>query len=254
MLTIRSAQLSALEQGTLADCARRLVKHLAEAFPKQARLLGKPGMQKVVELGMTRAAGHGLEEERDLFLYLTLMMMLGSWFDEDPQLAWAGKRLGDQRIQDPADRLDKLHDVAMQYLDRIAGENNELLVKALIRVRDFDPSKAESIPAAELEPGLVAMLSPLYPQKAQEQGEAGMRAVARHGVELAGQYGAGGNQAACLFAGLAFMLGWGFDHDPQFPWVCEALGEDGKKGDLGLLHRGAMTYLKHGLEPDVHSD
>lgn len=39
--------------------------------------------------GLQRAESRNLQTERDAYLYLALMFMLGSLFDEDPQLPWA---------------------------------------------------------------------------------------------------------------------------------------------------------------------
>ena len=54
---------------------------------KKKRRATKP--YEVARLGIGRAARHGLDTDHDIFVYVTLMMMLGSYFDEDPQLPWA---------------------------------------------------------------------------------------------------------------------------------------------------------------------
>ena len=50
--------------------------------------MGTAQLGKVVRYGLQRAESRGLRTERGLYLYLALMFMLGSAFDEDPQLAW----------------------------------------------------------------------------------------------------------------------------------------------------------------------
>ena len=183
-----------------------------------------------------------------MFLYLTLILMLGASFDEDPQLPWAAARLADSSNPNPPARLDELHEFAGTYLDRVAGENNEHLIQALLRIRDFDPGSMASVPSANLEDEVVTALARLYPQKFAYQGEFPTRSATRHGAALAKHYGFSGGRAVCLFAGLAFMLGWGFDHDPQFPWVAEALGTAGEAAGLDRLHGSAMKYLEQGLK------
>jgi len=245
MLVIRDAQIKAFEAEALARFEERMLGYLAGSFAKQSALLGPAQMRLVIALGRKRAAEYGHLTEREIYLYLTLMLMLGSWFDQDPQLPWCAAGLTDGSILHPPARLSRLHSQAMDYLDRVAGENNEHLIKALLRIRAFDPATAESIPEGRFEDEMVKLLSGFYPQKAAHQGEEATRAVVRDAGALAGEHGLRGRKAVCLLAGLAFMLGSGFHRDPQFPWAQNALPAG--RGDLDALQRGAMTYLEHGL-------
>jgi hypothetical protein len=247
MLVIRAPQFEAFEKAAISQFERRMLGYLTESFPKQAGLLGPAQMLRVISLGRERAAHYGHETEREIYLYLTLMMMLGSWFDEDPQLAWAAARLTDRSTAYAPARLNQLHNDTMAYLDRVCGEDNEHLVKALLRIRDFDPASAAGIPAERFEDEMTATLARFFPQKAAHQGESATRAVVRDAAALAGRHAVTGQQNICLLAGLAFMLGSGFHRDPQFPWAQDALAP-GRPADPASLLAHARAYLEQGLK------
>jgi hypothetical protein len=246
MLVIRDAQFSAFEESALAQFEERMLGYLAESFPRQSALLGRDRMRRIVALGRRRSAEYGLETEREIYFYLTLMLMLGSWFDEDPQLPWCAARLTDRSILHPPARLNRLHNETMEYLDRVAGENNEHLVLALVRIRVFDPASADEIPAERFEEEMVKTLSGFYPEKAAHQSLEATRGVVRNAAALAARSGLVSQKAVCLLAGLAFMLGSGFHRDPQFPWAEDALPPEGL-ADLDALQSGAMRFLEFGL-------
>ena len=246
MLVIRDAQFRAFEESVLDQFEERMLGYLAESFPKQSALLGPDRMRGIIALGRQRSARYELLTERDIYLYLTLMLMLGSWFDEDPQLPWCAARLTARSILHPPARLNQLHSETMDYLDRVAGEDNEHLIRALLRIRAFDPASADGIPADVFEEEMVKTLSGFYPQKAAHQGAEATRLVVRNAAAVAGRAGLASQRSVCLLAGLAFMLGSGFHRDPQFPWAQDALPPEGR-ANLDALQSGAMQFLEHGL-------
>jgi hypothetical protein len=247
MLVIRAPQFEAFEQAAIDLFEERMLGYLTESFPKQAGLLGPAQMRRVIALGWERAERHGHRTEREIYLYLTLMMMLGSWFDEDPQLPWATAWLTASSPAHAPTRLNRLHDETMTYLDTIAGENNEHLIKALVRIRDFDLASVNAIPVAQFDEEISGILTRFYPQKAAYQGEEATRAVVRNARVLAQQHSLGEQKEVALLASLAFMLGSGFYRDPQFPWAQEAL-PPGSPAYPGSLLAEARVYLKHGLK------
>jgi hypothetical protein len=236
--------MQAFEKAALAEFERRMLGYVADGFARQTSLLGPAQMRRVIALGRERAERRGHKTEREIYLYLTLMLMLGSWFDEDPQLVWAAEMLDDRSIRHAPARLNRVHGAAMDYLDAVAGENNEHLIKALVRIRDFDPASTATIPADRFEDEMVRTLSRFHPQKADRQGEEATRTIVRQAGALARRHSLAGQSAVCLLAGLAFMLGAGFHRDPQFPWAQESL----ERGDAARLHKHALAYLDAGLQ------
>jgi hypothetical protein len=205
-------------------------------------------MLSVVRFGSIRAVRQGFETEQQIYLFLTLMVMLGSFFDEDPQLPWVQNQLVEMASFAPFPRIMALHDRAMDYLDRLAGTENQHLIKALLRFRDFDLADFDTCPAQDFSAQLVSTLNRLFPEKAALQGEQSLidlfataqLSAADHFIET--QSGIG------LFAGLMFMLGSGFEKDPRFPWVAKTFDEKrDSSGIVNELHRQAMAFLQHSL-------
>src|SRR5262245_37100012 len=95
MFKIRKEQLQTFGQTAAEDFEERALPYVKEFFPKHVVLLGEDGIRKVIRHAKARGATHGLTTERDLRLYLSLMCMLGSSFDSDPQLPWAAARLNE---------------------------------------------------------------------------------------------------------------------------------------------------------------
>ncbi len=140
MLVIRKAQMAVLEQAVLRTFENRMLEHLKEFFPKHCEILGEEQVRKVIRLGIERAEQYGLVSERDIHLYVGLMFMLGSYFDQDPQLPWAAKILTDENIVYPNHRADQLHNRAMAFLNEAAGKDSQYLDRALRKARELPVS------------------------------------------------------------------------------------------------------------------
>ena len=125
MLVMRETQMATFEQAAVHNFENRLLEHLEEFFPKHCEILGEEQARKAIRLGIERAKQYDLVSERDLHLYVGLMFMLGSYFDQDPQLPWAAKILTDENIVYPNDRADQLYDRAMVFLNEAVGKENQ---------------------------------------------------------------------------------------------------------------------------------
>lgn len=103
MLTIRRAQLAALQRADDDRFERRLIEHLRAEHPALAQLPDEL-FGAMTRNGITRAQGHGLRSERDLARFVALMIAVAPNFDEQPGLrAW----LDDPRLP-PEQRIDAM--------------------------------------------------------------------------------------------------------------------------------------------------
>jgi len=255
MLVIRETQMAAFEQGAIRNFETRLLEHLQEFFPKQCQILGDEQVRQVIRLGLERAEQYELNSERDIHLYVGLMFMLGSYFDVDPQLPWAAKIFADKSMTNPTAPIDRVYDTAIRYLDRVAGKNNEHLERALNKARELpvtalvrtDSDKQKKVSFGE---HLLKMLNSLWPEKYEVFGEETMRRLVQHGYQVGRNYNLQSEQGAAVYIVLMFLLGSGFDSDPQYPWAKAVLKdtvsqEGGNKGEL--LYESAKTHLEKWL-------
>jgi hypothetical protein len=178
------------------------------------------------------------------------MLCLGSNFDDDPQLPWASGILKAKTISEPATRMMQLDNEAQAYLDRAAGEGNELLRSALLSVQKNRIAEPWQPQAATLEQSIVRELRAIWPHKCHVLGEAGLGDLAHEGVEAARKHGLATGRGALIYVGVMFLLGSGFDTDPQCPWAARILSDPALKNPAEKaeqLYGAAMSYLEKWL-------
>jgi hypothetical protein len=247
MLTIREAQRQAFRLDAAVRFECRLADHFQEFFPRQCDFLGRERVLAAMHACRLQAEAREFSAQREIGLYISLMFLLGADFESDPQLPWTSAALAAPGA--PFARLTRLYEAASEYLDCVAGEENEHLVRALARLRAHDIRSFESTDPARLDEELLARLAWLYPQKAAAQGEEANRAAIRQGFAVARRHGLEGATGASLCVGMVFFLGSRFDRDPLVAWAAEALGGRSLSADekIDRLHGTAMEFLTRAL-------
>lgn len=250
MLVIRNEQLEVFRRLPRARFEDRLISHCFEFYPRECKSLGRAQVRKVVQFGVERAIAEGYGTQQEVAYFLSLMFLFGSFFDRDPQLPWATGELGDQTLRERAGRIQDVYQAALDYMEQTAGDENQYLIRALVRMRSYDIHSLPPSSGADLEQDLCAVLAHLYPEKYAYQGEAVTRALIRDGARSAGRYGIDTNEGVAVYVTLLFMLGVGFDHDLLYPWAGAVLNDSSlaAPGVRGVrLHEEAMGYLEKAL-------
>ncbi len=93
MLTIRKEQMKALGRIRRLGFEVRLARHARKFFPEPCREMDDEVLQAVCQRAIRRAAYHGMVAEADVARFLSLMLVFGRRFDEDPSLPWARRVL-----------------------------------------------------------------------------------------------------------------------------------------------------------------
>lgn len=260
MLVIRQSQLHIFEVDARERFEQKLVRHFLKTYPRECRQAGSvTQIEKLVADGVKRAMAMGFESDAQVSLFVALCFILGHSFDRDPQIPWAGKMLGDtQAIRNPALRMNAVYDRMLDYLGATAGERCELVVRAMIRLRDWDMAAGSPALGPRWDAEMLALLRKLYPQKFDYQGEEANRyllADSEGKCELV--YGIRSAQGKALFTILMFMLGSGFDVDHLHPWATRIL-TDARMADEGsrvaALYEAAMGHLRESLQGDGHHE
>ena len=242
MLIIRKSQIDAFEKIAVRRFEDGLLEHLQTFFPTHAATLGEKQLGRVVRYGLQRAESRNLQTERGVYLYLALMFMLGSWFDDDPQLPWATapepvtpSTVNDGETAEPAPppetapespdaQIERVYGEAMTFLDQTAGPDNGLLQQTLDRLRQ--PQVFDGLPAApSFGHRLLLLLQMLSPEKYQALGDEPLRALVRAGYEAAKRQGFTTEPGMMNYITLAYVLGIGFDRDPIHPWAAATLSD-----------------------------
>lgn len=251
MLVIRRSQLNALGNVPLREYETQLVHHFARFYPRECRLAGSLQVQKLVSMGIQRALGHGYVAQREASLYINLMIILGCDFDLDPQIPWAARQIDDKGIHGRFRRIQKVHQSAVRYLDRAVGENNNHIVRAMIRLRDYQLTEAPRSSGSQLSGELAKLLAWFYPEKYNCQGAEAMKQLIAHAGRSAETFGMTSSRGLTVYTSLAFMLGSGFASDPMYHWAGQVLLDErlpSESARVDELHREAIAYLNASLE------
>ncbi|MBZ5715389.1 hypothetical protein [Nannocystis pusilla] len=251
MLKISAIQRGAFERAALADFEARMLAHLKRFSPRHLRIVGDPELRELIVVGHERAEQYGLVSERSKRIYIELMLMFGSGFDDDPQHVWAVEplRAGDGEYV----RVDRLRDAAWGHLDRTAGDDLDAAGRsqpgrAAAQVQRFaQPERAQSDEAGlDLRARLVALLRQVFPARCADIGEPALVRTVEQALAKARSFALTSERGQALFVGLAVMFGADFHRDPQFAWAGRALAEVGSANErarIEALLRGATGCL-----------
>lgn len=109
MLVIRPEQLAALEQGMLTIFEDRVIAHLHELFPRSTSEYIPSEIRSLIRDGVTLAKRHGITRERDVVLFIDLMLALDREFDKLPKYQWASEILAEPGIPGTL-KIERLYD------------------------------------------------------------------------------------------------------------------------------------------------
>ena len=225
MLLIRKEQMKIFESYASDIFVNSLVEHIREFFPNHYNLFGERQSRKVVLYGVKRADARGFDTERNVCLYLDAMLILGSNFDDDIQLPWVADILDDKNLNDPVSRMDTLIDAALNYFEKVAGPNNRHLNRTFLTMQR-ESEKMFSLPVSNaFEEHVVDLLRWICPNKFETVGEDRIRKMVELGTNLANQHRLTGNFGKIVYIAFMFILGSGFDRDPQFSWANQNLND-----------------------------
>jgi hypothetical protein len=252
MLRIRKEQMDELAKVSLGNFESGMVEHVKRFFPKYHDVMGEPAVRKTIRYGVDRAEAYGFTIERDVCQYINLMFLLGSDFDTDIQLPGLAAIFEDTSIKEPGERMDRAYDAAMEYLDDVAGVENEHAGQALRSVRGFPFEEISPSTTGAAEDRINGALGRIWPRKCARMGAASVRGLVREGMERARRYGVTGDRGVAVYVAFMFLAGSGFDRDPQFPWA-EAILTDKSLPDpsakVYLMHKGMMAFIDKWLAP-----
>lgn len=93
------------------------VSFLQRIWPEKCRALSADALNHLIRYGTESAHRYRITGQRGVVLYTVLMFMLGSGFYMDPQFPWAASVLKEESTINEAERIDRLYEEAMAFLD-----------------------------------------------------------------------------------------------------------------------------------------
>ncbi len=251
MLVIRQSQMQVLRWDSRSRFEQGLVGHFLKTYPRECRQAGgQEAVGKLVVEALEGAFGYGFKSRTDAGLFIALRFILGRDFDKDPQIPWAGHHLRTRTIGNASLRINAIYDQMLDYLEATSGRNCGLVVRAMIRLRDWDFSTAPAVDA-NWDANMLKLLHWLYPEKFDYQGEEANRSLLDDAIAKCdlshGLYSPGGRG---LFTILMFMLGSGFDLDQLHPWAAGVLTDSKISNEtdrVASLYLAAQAHLQESL-------
>jgi len=245
-MVIRQEQMQDLSASVEQNFQLQLVMEMREFAPWHAGVLGDSGLLGCVQFAMQRARQYGFTNRGPIRLYLQMIFLLGSDFDSDPLLPWAGEVLSNPLTANQTDRAAYLYQALGEYLRHVAGPDNGFAKAALVRANE-ELSGGLGGGGKDIEQMIFKRVRRVYPEKCEYAGDAAVRKSIGFGIAAAARHSAAGNRGASLFCGLIFALGHGFETDPHLPWIRKTLQDPGLTEDrlVQRLASRVKTYLDY---------
>ncbi len=89
MLTIRDAQIAALERALDARTDERICTYLRDIWPGRCESMGAGGLRRFAAACREKARGYGAVQWGDVARFAGVALFLGADFDRDPAFPWA---------------------------------------------------------------------------------------------------------------------------------------------------------------------
>ena len=117
MLTIRKEQMDILSAYSREQFEWRMVKHLREKFPDRTKDLADEKIRVVVQSGMKKAEGYGIDYEDDIRQFLEYLVIYGTRLDVREETQWIGDILRRNDLSGAA----KMNLIDSRELDALRG-------------------------------------------------------------------------------------------------------------------------------------
>ena len=251
MLLLKGSQVAALKHSSLTRFVEEMADHCAEFSPNLCRTLKRSELTSAVRLTIDNASTYGFTRRGPVRLYIDATLLLGSYFDTDPQYPWAQEVLADDNV-DQMRRAEVLCERLGEYGGAVGGPGNAHARAALERMSDF--SGASVGPCEDLQAVLLRNFAALYPEKYAYVGVDSLRRLA--GDAIAGArslLGCTGSRSCMLMFALMSAFGHQCHRDPLYPWILRALARVQVSRDTrsARLERRSRTWLAAVLKSEA---
>ena len=240
MLTINQTHIDAFKTAALKGFKSRMVNRVKELALTHFQYNGEEAARNLVEYGVKKATAHGFTEQDTIRLYLDFMVIYGCDFDVDPQLPWASRVLNSERDEDELIKSQRLYVLGRSYDQDVSGMDTEYSDEAMATLSNL-PVQGFLTPGMSVK----GQLYWIYPRKYEYLGEESIDLWLTRVTEIARHYGLETHFGIAGLAILMFLFGWGFCHDPQYPWARAILNDPAMNDDqrLETLCQKAQGYV-----------
>lgn len=226
-----------------------MVFHVGRYFPERFMMTGERAALETVRTAIGSAGHYGIVMKRDVCLYLNCMLVLGSGFDRDPKFGWAAAILAGSGSEDPTRRMTRVNgkmlELAKAWRPSMLGGLSGCLADVesnCLRAVDGRIHMSTRM--------IVEYLSDSHTDVSRCFTLNELNELTALGQAKSDELGLNSPIDRVLCTTLMFLLGAGFDNDPQFPWVKAAIGQlIGTGGDERMLEilRGTILHVERAI-------
>ena len=223
-----------------------VLSSLWKLYPQHCVILTDPRSRPAIDVGIARAARHGFRESTHVRPFVSLMIFLGSHFDEDPQLAWAAESLRKAARASRGSAIGDLLGETSRRMAPLVGGRGEYYRRALAwsGAQSFDAIAANH---DDTDAGLHHFLRLLHRRKYDAIGDDAVNRLLVAARTAARRHGLTTPPGLVVYLGLIFLLGSGLDQDPFHPWAGEVLAARAAADPTDrarMLHTRALETLR----------
>ena len=246
-MVIRTEQMQAFEGAVQRQFEDEMMAHSKEFTPRLCAVLGDEQLRIALHSAIERAAGYGFTNRGPVRLFIELMFLCGSGFDNDPQYPAIGRVL--RLREDQMQRAMQIHQGVNDYSDKVAGPENANVRRALRELAAFARAPLP-VSSNHFEEGMLQEMNRMFPQKTAYVGDSSLKALIEEGRTEALKFDFSAVRQQTLVITLMFAFGHGCTGDPLYPWISRTLRDPRIKdadSRAERLERKALTWLDHVL-------
>ena len=245
MLYIRRQQIEVFERAALRRFEDEMVAHSKEFSPRLCEVIGEEQLRVALRQAMNRAGTYGFTYRGSIRLFIELMFLCGSDFDNDPQypaLADILNASGDQM-----QRAEQIYEGILDYQKKVSGPDAENTRKALGALSIFARMPV-TFSSNDFVSGMLQEMTDAFPQKVAYIGDEALTALIYEGRAEARRYRFPTVRGETLVVVLMFAFGHGCTNDPLYPWIARTLKDEriiDPAARAERLEKKALTWLEH---------
>jgi hypothetical protein len=248
VITFHADQMAALEAQAELAFVEEMTDHLWAFSPALCKTLGREKLRAVVVDGVARAAGYGLTYRNPIRLFLELCFILGSGFDEDPQVPWAGETLRRDDFFNQMFKAGRLEHLAREYVTAVQGPDNVHAHAALVKLEALTGRDDLIFHRHSVRKDILAAMESTFPTKLAFIGAPAAEEIVRRAEARAEElFGDDDPRSVAVLAILMFSFGVKCLEDPLYPWLAATL-HNPRSTDAASravrLERRALIWLR----------
>jgi hypothetical protein len=113
MFQIREDHMREFDALAGSNFEDRALRHLRKCLAAEASSFSDPELRDKIRRAMARCPSYGLTGERHIVSFVDTGLLIGEYFDRDPNYPWAKQILEDRKVS-PSDRARAILEIAIE--------------------------------------------------------------------------------------------------------------------------------------------